>query len=77
MRHQMGAPQSSDVQVYEDLDERFFVGLGLTRSGNYIIIESSCRTTSEAHVIDAHHPLTSPICARPREEGLEYSIDDW
>ena len=38
MRHQLGEPQSSDVLVYEDLDERFFVGLGLTRSGNYIII---------------------------------------
>lgn len=77
MRHRMGEPQSTDVVVYEDLDERFFVGLGLTRSSNYIIIESSCRTTSEAHIIDAHAPLTSPICARPREEGLEYSIDDW
>lgn len=77
MRHRIGEPQSSDVLVYEDLDERFFVGLGLTRSSNYIIIESACRTTSEAHIIDAHSPLTPPKCARPREEGLEYSIDDW
>lgn len=59
MRHRMGEPQSTDVLVYEDLDERFFVGLGLTRSSNYIIIESSCRTTSEAHIVDAHSPLFS------------------
>ena len=31
--------QDADTLVFEDLDERFFVGVGLTRSGEWIVIE--------------------------------------
>ena len=77
MRHKIGTPQSDDVEVWIDTDERFFVGIGLSRSGRFIIIESGSRTTGECHVIPTDQPLTPPIVVRARIEGVEYSIDDW
>ena len=77
MRHRMGTPQSTDVEVYIEPDERFFVGVGLTRSGRFIMIESASRTSSECMVIDAANPLDDPRLVRPRAADVEYSIDDW
>src|SRR5690606_35099985 len=33
MRHRLGTPQREDVEVFVDLDERFYVGIGATRNG--------------------------------------------
>ena len=77
MRHRIGTPQSDDAVIFEDLDERFFVGIGLTRSSKFIVIESASRTSSEAHVIHADSPLDIFSCIRARAENVEYSVDDW
>ncbi len=77
MRHRMGSPQSTDVEVFHEPDERFYVGVGMTRSGRFIVIESGSRTSSECWLIDADDPETAPRCARPRTPDVEYSIDDW
>ena len=39
-RHRIGAPVDSDELVYEETDERFWVGVELTRSQQLIMIES-------------------------------------
>ena len=77
MRHRIGTPQTDDVEVWVDNDERFFVGVGTTRSANFIVIESGSRTTGECHLIPADQPLAEPAVVRPRVDGVEYSIDDW
>ena len=76
-RHEIGTPTSSDEIVFTDQDERFYVGIELTRSGRYIVIHSGSKTSSEVHLIDASHPLSEPQCVRPRAEHVEYSVDDW
>ncbi len=77
MRHRIGTPQTDDVEVWVDNDERFFVGVGTARSANFIVIESGSRTTGECHLIPADQPLAEPAVVRPRVDGVEYSIDDW
>ena len=77
MRHRIGTPQTDDVEVWVDNDERFFVGVGTTRSANFIVIESGSRTTGECHLIPADQPLADPAVVRPRVDGVEYSVDDW
>ena len=77
MRHEIGSAQSTDVEVFVDHDERFFVGIGLTRSGKYIVVESGSRTSGECHVLDAARPLGPLVCVRPRRENVEYSVDHW
>ncbi len=76
-RHQVGSPTENDETVFTDLDERFYVGIELTRSGRFIIIHSGSKTSSEVHLLDAATPLADPICVRPRAENVEYTVDDW
>ena len=76
-RHVLGTAQADDVVVFEDPDERFFVGVDLCRSGEWIVIESASKLSSEALLIPASSPGSIPIVVRPREDGLEYSIDHW
>lgn len=76
-RHKIGSPTTDDVLVLEDADERFFVGVGLTRSGKWILIESSSKISSECWVIDAAQPTAPPHSIAPRQSDVEYQVDDW
>ena len=76
-RHRIGTSPADDVMVYEDADERFFVGVGATRSGAWITIETSSKTSSEIWLIDAVNPTTAAMCVRPREDDVEYTLDHW
>jgi len=75
-RHEIGTPSSSDVLVYEESDPGFFVGVGKTLSGRYIMISAHDHETSEIHLIDAHAPGSEPKLVETRVSGLEYDIDD-
>jgi oligopeptidase B len=77
MRHRLGTPQSEDAEVYIDLDERFFVGVGITRSREFIVIHSGSKLSSEAWLLPAGDPGAAAVCVRPREADLEYSVDHW
>jgi len=77
MRHRVGTPQSDDVEVYRDDDERFFVGIGTTRSGDWIIVHSGSKLSSEVALIRADDVLAPPIVVRPRAEEVEYHVDHW
>jgi oligopeptidase B len=77
MRHRLGTPQTDDVEVFVDHDERFFVGIGATRNRECIVIHSGSKLTTESWLLTAGDPLADPVCVRPREEGLEYHVDHW
>jgi oligopeptidase B len=76
-RHVLGTAQDDDTLVYEDPDERFFVGVGSTRSGEWIVIECESKLSGEARLIPAGDTATPPIVVRERVEDLEYSVDHW
>lgn len=76
-RHKLGTAPSSDFLVFEESDERFFVGIGSTRSGKWITIETSSKTSSETWIIDASSVETDPICVAPRRDNVEYQVDHW
>lgn len=76
-RHRVGTSSTEDVLVLEEADERFYVGIGSTRSGEWIVIEAGSKTSSEAWVIDATNPTQSPVSVSPRRENVEYQIDHW
>ena len=76
-RHTLGTGTETDAVVWSEPDERFYVGIGTTRSGRYLVIHSSSKTTSEVHLIPTDSPRSSPTCVRPRVEGVDYSVDDW
>ncbi|MDF0528352.1 S9 family peptidase [Tsukamurella sp. 8F] len=73
-RHEIGSG-SSDVEVYHETDQRFGVSVGLTRSHRFLVLASSSTLTSEMRVLDASDPTGEFSIVRPREEGVEYSVD--
>ena len=74
-RHLIGTPAASDVVVFEDADEKFWVGAGLTRSQRYLVFESRSKLTSEAWLLDAAEPTGELTLVAPRRPGVMYSVD--
>jgi oligopeptidase B len=74
-RHLIGTPATSDVVVFEEKDEKFWVGVGLTRSERYLVIGSSSKLTSEAWILDASQPTGEFRVVAPRRHGVEYSVE--
>ena len=75
--HRIGTNPDTDRIIWTEHDERFYVGIGTTRSGKWIIIHSGSRTSSEVHLIDVANVTAEPRCVRPRIDDVEYSVDDW
>lgn len=74
-RHLLGTEAAADVVVHEETDERFFAGVGLTRSEQYVVIELGSQITSETWVLAADDPRGEFRVVQPREQGVEYSLD--
>jgi oligopeptidase B len=62
--------------VFEEKDEKFYVGVSKSLSDRFIFIESDSKTSSETWILPADNPLEKPRCFLPREPHHEYSIDD-
>ena len=74
-RHLIGTPAADDVIVIEEPDQRFSVGVGLTRSERYVSFGVSSTLTSEVWLLDATQPAGSPQVVLPRRQGVEYSVE--
>jgi len=73
-RHEVGTPAASDSLVYEDLDERFFVDVGLSLTEAWVHISSGSKVTSEELLIPAAEPTRAPRLVEPRQQGIEYDV---
>ena len=74
MRHELGTSADRDAVVFEEGDPGFFVGVSVTESERFIVIDSHDHVTSEARLIDARTPTREPTVVRPREAGVEYDV---
>jgi oligopeptidase B len=74
-RHTVGTLAGDDAVVYEEPDERFWVGVELTRSEKFVLIDSHSKITSEVRVIPAGNPTGEPAVVAPRRHGVEYSVE--
>jgi oligopeptidase B len=77
MRHRLGTPQADDVVVLTEPDERFFVGVGGTRSGEWIILGLQSKTSAEMWVLPADAPEQDPVLVAARRPDVEYDVDHW
>ncbi len=75
-RHALGTPAAGDVLVLEEPDERFWVGVGLTRSRRFVQVELASKLTTEVLLVPAHEPTARPVAVWPRREGVEYTVED-
>ncbi|MBB2912352.1 oligopeptidase B [Streptosporangium becharense] len=74
-RHTVGTPAEDDVLVHQEDDERFWIGIGLTRSERFLVLSSGSKITSEVRVLEADDPTGEFRLIRPRETGVEYGVD--
>ncbi|MCP2265118.1 S9 family peptidase [Promicromonospora thailandica] len=74
-RHRLGTPGSDDVVVFEEPDERYWVGVGLSRSKKYLQIELGSKVTSESWLLESDDPTGEFRVVWPRREGVEYSVE--
>ncbi|MDU0479860.1 S9 family peptidase [Staphylococcus chromogenes] len=74
-RHKVGTPIDDDVLVFHEPDEKFWVGIGQTRSEKFLLISVGSKTTSETWATPLDDPTADFVCLLPREEGVEYDVD--
>ncbi|MGB2570361.1 S9 family peptidase [Micromonospora citrea] len=74
-RHVVGTPSGEDVVVHSEDDERFWVGVELTRSERFVVVDIHSKVTSEVRVIPAGNPTGEPAVVAPRRQGVEYSLE--
>ena len=78
-RHRIGdtGPDANgpDEKVFHEPGERFWVGVGRTRSNAYVIIAAGSAITSEVLFADASDPKARFVTVLPRRDGIEYSVE--
>ncbi|HBK55917.1 MAG TPA: oligopeptidase B [Xanthomonadales bacterium] len=72
--HALGSEAASDRLVYEETDDSFYMGVGLTRSEKYLCIAVSSTVSAEQRCASAADPVEFKVLA-PRERDVEYSAD--
>ena len=75
-RHSLGDDPSLDELVYEEMDERFFVGVFKSSSKRFIYIGASGNNMSEWRFQDADVPKSTLTLIEPRRDNFEYDVAD-
>jgi len=74
-RHKVGDPAGTSVLIHHEPDERFWVGMGMTRSRRYLVLSMSSKITSEVRLLDMHEPEGEFRTVWPREHGVDYEVE--
>lgn len=81
-RHVVGVSSpdgEGDAVVLREDDERYWLGVGRTRSGRFVVLSSGSKTTSEVWLLDAggldRAPGEQLFSVAGRREGVEYQVD--
>ncbi|MBO9155146.1 S9 family peptidase [Chitinophaga sp. GCM10012297] len=74
-RHTLGTPAEQDKLIFFEEDETYNVGLGRTKSKDYIVIGSGSTLSSEYRYLKADDPNGTFKIFHPREKDMLYDID--
>lgn len=69
------AEPGDPVRVFHEPDEGFWVGMGGSRSREYLFIGAGSKTTSQVYAIPTSDPTAEPVSLAPRVPGVEYEVD--
>ncbi len=76
-RHVLGTPADQDVKVFQEDDERFFVGVGGSKTEDYLVISLGSSLTSETWILRADDPTGEFTVVEPRRQGVEYHLSHY
>lgn len=74
MKHTVGST-APDALVYEEKDKTNYIGVGKTKSNQYLVIVSSATMSSEVQIADADDEHPTFKIFQPRIKDVIYSID--
>ena len=73
-RHVLGTDPATDVMIYREEDESFYVSLYKTKSRAYLILALGSVTASEVHYLDANCPTEEFKVVHRRQHDMEYDV---
>ncbi|MDC0059625.1 prolyl oligopeptidase family serine peptidase [Pelagibacteraceae bacterium] len=76
-KHTLNTPTENDELIFEEKDETFTVGIGLTSDEKWYIISSGDANTTEQWFFPAKAKQIKPKLFKARKKDLKYSIDSW
>ena len=74
-RHKLGDALGSDIEVFNEPDERFNLGVGRTRDRKYLLLQIGSHTTSESWFLSSETPEEKFELIAPRVDDEEYYVD--
>ena len=75
MRHALGNDSSQDQVVYHEKDPSYYIGVGKTKSNEYIVIYNSSTLVTDFHILKADNPNGEFQQFIPRGTKHEYNIE--
>jgi oligopeptidase B len=73
-RHKLHTAESEDVVVYNEEDRSNYIGVGKSKSGKFIFIQSQATLSSEMRFIDATQPEAAFKVFQPRDKEVLYDV---
>ena len=74
-RHRVGTPAADDVLVYQEDDERFWIGVEGSRDERWVVLSIGSKTTSEVRLLATDDPEGEFRVVAPRRDGVEYDVE--
>ncbi len=74
-RHRVGTDPGGDELVYQETDDRFYLGVGRTKDDQFLMMTLDSKVTSEVRVLQADDPLGQFAVIETRRPGIEYNVD--
>jgi oligopeptidase B len=74
-RHIVGTPTADDMVVFEENDEKFWLGVGTSRDDKWLMIQTASKLTSEVWLLHAAAPASEFSVVAPRRHGVEYEVE--
>ncbi len=76
-RHVVGTDAGDDQEVYREHDAGFFVGVSVTESRRFLVIDAHDNQTSEVRLLDTNDAGADWRVVAPRQAGHEYDVTHW
>lgn len=73
-RHTLGTLVDDDVTVYEEIDNTNYIGVGKSKNGEYIFIESEGTLSSEVFYLKSDDPAGNFQVFQPRMKNVLYHV---
>ena len=74
-RHRLGTSQADDELIHHETDERFWVGVGRSRTDRFVQVVCGSKTTTEIRLLDTLDPDRGFWVFSERREGVEYGVE--